>query len=358
MSRGVTSIGELLSHPKMEGLLPPQKLKGISNYFSKAGAEAKDPFYIRILSGVGAWVAAFFLMACLTLAQVLEAGAATTIFGVVLLAAGIGITRMGKTTFFDQLSLALVFAGNALVVLGVAGTFRRAPEISTLVITHAIVCAVVYPFFPNSIYRFVAPTALAALLTVWIIYEKVFVFLHALIVAETILAGVLLLMKKRSETLTPLVYSAAAMLPATLLFMNLTQINPWGIDFSIPRISLWPSSIALAAGLIYLYFHLAGGWKLFREPLLILAVLSTLLLGIFTTPGILVAIGLLIVGYSLDDHILTGFSYLFLICFLVVFYYALDVDLAHKSWVIAGSGVLLLIVRWIAGRFEVGEVKP
>jgi uncharacterized membrane protein len=43
---------------------------------------------------------------------------------------------------------------------------------------------------------------------------------------------------------------------------------------------------------------------------------------------------------------------------LVVFYYALDVDLAHKSWVIAGSGVLLLIVRWIAGRFEVGEVKP
>ena len=357
MSRGVTSIRELLSHPKMEGLLPPQKLKGISNYFSKAGAEAKDAFYIRILSGVGAWVAAFFLMVCLTLAQVLEAGAATTIFGVVLLAAGIGITRMGKTTFFDQLSLALVFAGNGLVVFGVTSAFR-APEISDLVVTHAIVCAVVYVLFPNSIYRFVAPTALAALLTVWIIYEKVFVFLHALIVAETILAGVLLLMKKRSETLTPLVYSAAAMLPATLLFMNLTQINPWGIDFRIPSIPLWPSSVALAAGLIYLYFHLAGGWKLFREPLLILAVLSTLLLGIFTTPGILVAIGLLIVGYSLDDHILTGFSYLFLICFLVVFYYALDVDLAHKSWVIAGSGVLLLIVRWIAGRFEVGEVKP
>ena len=66
-------------------------------------------------------------MVCLTLAQVLEAGAATTIFGVVLLAAGIGITRMGKTTFFDQLSLALVFAGNALVVLGVAGDFQEGP---------------------------------------------------------------------------------------------------------------------------------------------------------------------------------------------------------------------------------------
>jgi uncharacterized membrane protein len=163
------------------------------------------------------------------------------------------------------------------------------------------------------------------------------------------------LLKKRSESLTPLVYSAAAMLPATLLFMNLTQIDLWEIYFRIP---LWPSSIVLAAGLIYLYFHLAGGWKLFREPLLILAVISTILLGVFTTPGILVAIGLLVVGYSFDDPILTELSYLFLVCFLVVFYYALGVDLAHKSWVITGSGVLLLIVRWIARRFESGDVKP
>ena len=353
MSKDVPSIRELLSHLKMEGLIAPQDLKGISDHFGKPGVKAKDPLYIRMLSGIGAWVAAFFLMRCLTLAQVLETRMATTMFGVVFLAGGIGITRASKTTFFDQLSLALVFAGNALVVLGVAAAFRRAPEISSIVITHAIVCVAVSVLFSNSIYRFVAPTALAALLTGWIIYEKVFFLMHFLIAAETLFAGTLLLSKKRDESLTPLVYSAAAMLPATLLFMNLTQISATGIDFHIP---LWPSSIVLAAGLIYLYFHLAGGWKLFREPLLILAVFSTILLGVFTTPGILVAIGLLIVGYSFDDHILTGFSYLFLICFLVVFYYALDVDLAHKSWVIAGSGVLLLIVRWIAGRFETGDV--
>ena len=355
MSKGVPSTGELLLRLKTEGLITPVDLWRITEHFKKAGAEAKDPLYIRILSGIGAWVAAFFLMGCLTLAQVLESTVATTILGVVFLAGGIGITRAGKTTFFDQLSLALVFAGNALVVLGMAAAFRGTPEILSLVITHAIVCAVIYPLFSNSIYRFVAPTALAGLVTAWIINDKIVILMHFLIAAETLLAGVLFLMKKRGESLTPLVYSAAAMLPATLLFMNLTQINTWGFDFRIP---VWPSSIVLAAGLIYLYFHLAGGWKLFREPLLILAVLSTILLGIFTTPGILVAIGLLIVGYSLDDTILTGFSYLFLICFLVLFYYALDVDLAHKSWMIAGSGALLLIVRWIARRLETGDVKP
>jgi hypothetical protein len=291
-------------------------------------------------------VAAIFLMWFLALIHALENSIVATIVGMVFLAGGIGITNASKTTFLSQLSLALVFAGNALVVYGVMSAFR-APDLSVLVITHAIVCAVVYPLFPSSIYRFIGPTALAALLTAWIIYEKIFVLMHFLIGAEMVFAGWLLLLRKRRDSLTPLVYSAAAMLPATLLFMSLTQMGAWRIDLRLP---LWPSSIMLAAGLVYLYFHLAGGWRILHDRFLILAVLSTILLSIFTTPGILVAIGLLIIGYAFDDRILTGFSFLFLICFLVVFYYALNIDLAHKSWVIAGSGGLLLVVRWLTGR--------
>jgi uncharacterized membrane protein len=79
-------------------------------------------------------------------------------------------------------------------------------------------------------------------------------------------------------------------------------------------------------------------------------------LGIFTTPGILVAVGLLIAGYAFGDRILTALAYLSLPSFLVFFYYALNVDLAHKSLVIAGSGVLLLVVRWIAGHCQTKEV--
>jgi len=324
MSKGAPSIKELLSHLELEGLITQQDLKRITDHLGKPGSEGKDPLYIRILSGIGAWVAAIFLMWFLVLIHALETGIVTTIVGMAFLAGGIGITRASKTTFLSQLSLALVFAGNALVVYGVMSAFR-APDISVVVVAHAIVCGVVYLLFPNSIYRFIAPIALAALLTVWIIGKKVFVLMHFLIAAEMLFAGWLFFLKKRRNSLTPLVYSAAAMLPATLLFMNLTQISAWRIDFRIP---LWPSSILLAAGLIYLYFQLAGGWRILRDPLLIL-----------------------IIGYAFDDHILTGFSFLFLVCFLVLFYYALNIDLAHKSWVIAGSGVLLLVARWLTGRF-------
>jgi hypothetical protein len=354
MSKGAPSINELLSDLELEGLIAQQGLKKITDHLEKQKGGVKDPLYIRILSGIGAWVAAIFLMWFLTLIHALENGIVATIVGMVFLAGGIGIARASKTTFLRQLSLALVFAGNALVVFGVTSAFRT-PDISIMVITHAIVCAVVYPLFSSSIYRFIAPTALAALLTAWIIDKKIFILMHFLITAEMLFAGWLFLLKKRPNSLAPLFYSAAAMLPATLLFMNLTQISAWRIDFRIP---LWPSSILLAAGLVYLYFHLAGGWRILRDPLLILAVLATILLGIFTTPGILVAIGLLIIGYAFDDRIITAFSFLFLVCFLVVFYYALNINLAHKSWVIAGSGVLLLVVRWLAGRFKTEDINP
>ena len=63
------------------------------------------------------------------------------------------------------------------------------------------------------------------------------------------------------------------------------------------------------------------------------------------------AIGLLALGYNYDDRILSGLAYLFLPVFLIMYYYALNVDLVYKSWILAGSGLILLAVRWIADRF-------
>lgn len=136
--------------------------------------------------------------------------------------------------------------------------------------------------------------------------------------------------------------------------MNISQVCPWRENFDEP---LWPSSILLAGSLIYLYLHLAGGLKRLNEPWLVLAILSTILLGFFTTPGILVAIGLLVAGYTFGNRILTVLSYLFLPCFLIVFYYALNIDLAYKSWVVAGSGVILLVIYWIVKTIQPEEVS-
>jgi uncharacterized membrane protein len=133
----------------------------------------------------------------------------------------------------------------------------------------------------------------------------------------------------------------------------MSQVYSWRESFNEP---FWPSSVLLSCGLIYLYFHLAGGVQKRREPWMILAIVTTVLLGAFTTPGLLVAIGLIIIGYAFEDYLLSALAYIFLIYFLIIFYYALNIDLAHKSWIIAGSGILLLYVRRIASQFEPKEV--
>lgn len=338
------TVRELLDHLSVRRMISQEQIDEIFNKHGITECETKDPIYIRILSGVGGWCAAIFLIMFLALAHLIEHGSGAFIMGVAFFGGSIFLARASKSTFSNQLSLALAFAGNILVLFGASDIFRPF-GLSKLVFFQAVVCGVAYPLLRNNIFRFLSPIALVTLATAWIVEKQASHAMHALITAEMILFGILILQKKRHGDLEPLIYSAATMLPATLLFMNFTQIYVWRITF---QVSLWPSSILLSAGLIYLFVNLAGGLNRPQKPWLILVTCSAILLGIFTTPGILVAIGLLVTGYAYCDRALTCLAYLFLICFIVLFYYALNVDLAYKSWVLAGSGLILLAARWIA----------
>lgn len=352
MSNNSLTIRELLANLNGQGMVDDMDVERIANSLGELKQASKDPIYIRILSGFGAWFAALFLIGFLALSHLLDDSVATVIWGVMSLAAAIIVARKYNSTFLNQLCLALAFSGNILVLVGI-GIESGENAMSVVLITHAVVCAVVYPLYASSTYRFLAPVGLATLATVWIFVEEVFVLSHFLIGAEAILVGIMFLRPRLPRMLTPLAFSAAIMLPATILCMNILQANIWSAKFDEP---LWPSSTLLAVGLIYLYFHLSNDVKRLGEPWLILAIVSTILLGVFTTPGILVAIGLLTLGYAIGDRILIGLSYVFGPLFLFYYYYSLSIDLAHKSWIIAGSGVLLLAVRWIVTRWQPEEV--
>ncbi len=352
MNKEIPTIGELLEHPNLRGLVSPEEVEKIAESLSKAEEATGEPIYIRLLSGIGAWFAAAFLLPFFWISGIINSEAGAIICGAFLLATAGIIARSNRGTFLGQLSLALAFAGNILAVVGAAEAFPL-DILSSILLMHAGVCAVMYKLYPSSIYRFLSPIVLVVIATLWIIEREVFVLIHALIAAEMLLAGFLLLWRKCPPLLIPLAYATAAMLPATLLFMNFTQMHLWRTDFNEP---LWPSSLLLSGGLIYLFQHLAGSKRL-AEPWMILALAATVLLDIFTTPGILVAIALLILGYAFGDRILASLAYLFLPCFLIVFYYALHIDLAYKSYVVAGSGLLLLVVRQILKYVQPKEVR-
>lgn len=344
-------LAAIFENLKLRGLITPDDHDVLAGHLKRIALEQRDPHYIKILAGVGAWVSALFLGSFVGMFFGLSGGVGSLVAGLLFMAGGIGLSRAKDTLFFSQLSLALVLTGNGFVLTGSQLLIGR-QSIFPTVLTQGLVCVVAYPLYANSIYRFIAPLAFVTLATSWIVVERISVALHVLIAAEAILAGFLLLRRQESPSIRPLAYSSAFMLPATLLFMNLTQVGEWGMKFREP---LWPSSIVLTIGLIAVYIVLAGGRDKIRKLWMILAIILTAMLGVITTPGILVAIGLLLIGYSFGERALVGMSFLFLSAFLFLFYYAMNLDLMSKSWVIGGSGILLIIAYWIIGKLNIEE---
>jgi uncharacterized membrane protein len=112
------------------------------------------------------------------------------------------------------------------------------------------------------------------------------------------------------------------------------------------------SSISLSVFFIAMLLIMAGGFRSLTKPWMILSISTTLLLGLFTTPGILIAAALMVSGYHYGYRTLMVLSFIFMPCFLFIYYYSLNMDLAYKSWVLIASGLLLLGVRIILKRIR------
>lgn len=363
MNKNHLTVDGLLNHPKMKDRVTSIHIDKISQSLIRSDQMKGDPFYIRILSGMGAWVAALFIIVFLFATHMINEKEGSIICGILFLITAITFSRKSGTLFFRQFALALVFAGHILVLSGVFLLFYRhsydANWITGILVTHGILCLVVYPLYAGSIYRFISPVMFFVLSVCWIFKEHRFEFIHGLIALETLMAGGLLFKKRLSSLWTPLLYACITALPTTFLFLNINRIDIWWRMFDIHvNEPMWPSSLLLSLCLIVLFTRLSGRWSSINKPWMILAAVSTALLGMFTTPGILAGIGILVAGYARGDRIMMGMAYAFLPCFLVVFYYALHVDLAYKAWIIGGSGLLLLIIRYLTEYVRPREVKP
>jgi uncharacterized membrane protein len=341
------TLEELFEHPQIKNTLTGDEKTKIYFECQKDSSAKKDPLYIRILSGVGAWFSAVFLLIFFYMADIIEQNTSAIVIGIILFIAAIFLNRVNKRTFLNQLALALAMTGNSLIMFGSSNSIFSF-SYGTITLIQLVICLVTYPFFNNTVYRYLSPILTALLATGWVVKGNYPYYLHVLIGIETLLFGILIIQKKRSDILSPLIYSTASLLPATILFINLSQMDLWGVKFNT---SLLASNIIITAALVCLFIYLAGGIKRLREPWLILAIATSILLAVFTTPGILVAVGLLVLGYNYDDFLLSGLAYIFMPVFLGWYYYTLNVDLAYKSFILAGSGLILIIVRWIANYF-------
>jgi Domain of unknown function (DUF4401) len=342
ISKPRTTWVELLRHLQDRGLLDAGAAARIADDLQNRHQSRSEPWFVQALLALGAWVAAIFFIICLAIADLIDDEPVSLFaWGAAFLIAATVLRNLTRHIFPVQLALALSVVGHVLVLAG-AGALFDFDEFSAIAVAAVLLCIALYPLYRDSTHRFLSCLLASECLTVWIATEEVEELIHILILVKIVLIGVVFIYRTDLTALRPLGYALAVSVPANLFLVIVPEDvmnTPW-----------WPANVVLAAALVWLYQWIAGGWRQLRQEPLAVAVIATLLLAAVTTPGVLAAVGLMVLGYARRDALLLGIGVAFFPVFIVVFYYELETTLLIKSWIMAASGSVLLAARWYLSR--------
>lgn len=324
-------------------------------------AETGSPWYIRVLVGGGAWIASLFLAAFLALLDVIDWGQpSSAVAGAIVCAAAVALRRKTSGDFPVQLALAACVAGEILIVGGVTGTdiFHRGDVVTGAATVIALEALLLF-IYPDAVHRFLSAAASVLAWGVLLHELKVPGSFDLVAAATAILAGLVWVHEPRLQAgrlaaiQAPAGYGLVAALLAGLLgaLMSEGEVAIGG-----------PATAGITLALLILAARIFAerGATLASEPALVaLAGLAALGTITWNAPGVMAALGVLVLAFHRRDLVLLAFAALFLIAFLSRFYYDLEITLLAKSGVLLASGALLLALRFYSRRrFPDAEPAP
>lgn len=355
MSSTPIRLGELLTQ-LAERNVPVRTEQPLPAALSGANDAESSPWYVKALVGIAAWIAAFFLGTFFGVAGLIDSKEAMLIWGAILAVGAVVLKRWAHNSiFWGQLAFAFVLAGQGLLV---GGFIWWNEEMSQLVTNTAFFVIalelVIFGLYPDALHRMLSVLAMVGALLVVLYDQKLFEAIHAvtLLLASGVVAvwqgEFRLLASRLAPFKAPLGYGFALALFGLCLFslVSLWEITDW-----------WLSAAALALVLLYLAFTLLR--ELDRpvfSPVGLWAIGAVALFCVpaYQTPGILAAVMVLVLGYWRGNVLLMGLATVFLLFFLSAYYYNLEITLLNKSYILMGTGLVLLVVRFIFHRL-VGE---
>ncbi len=332
------TVRDLLFDLTRDGLLDEKKIPAIDDHLQAKAAHRSEPTFVKLLLALGAWGAAICFVVCLAIADLIQSEFPWPFaWSAVFLVAATLLRNLTRHLFPHQLALALSAVGHYFALWGAFEISTDQDSLAASASVSIVLCLVLYPLYRDSLYRFLSCLLAAACLTAWIVADEVWPLLHVEMLAKIVAIGLVFMVRPDLRVLRPMGYAMAVSIPANLFLVLMPDdvlAAPW-----------WPANVILALSLCWLYQWTAGGWQMLRSEPLVLAVLATVGLACFTTPGVLAAIGLMVLGYARRDQYLIGIGVVFFPTFIVVFYYEWQISLLYKSWVMAGSGAVLLAAR-------------
>ena len=358
------TAGALLGTLSAKGLLHHPEEAGKQLATRSVGEEV--PVYLRILTLIGALIASGFFFLFLAISGILDEDG-FLILGLVFVAAAYGLLVAAKKSnpilqvFFITCSFTLLAVGKILFVIGFVEMFgdlfslRSRGDQRVALLGIGLATVLTYKLFPFVLDRFISSCFFLGLFIEIVIAlpdldSDVMPVVAAWIMnffflTYMICAGFLLLHEKVKKLYDPVAYA----LICTLLGLAVMQSGLMGEPKLEPVLGfeIWLPNFIAGFGLLYLLSHAVGGFKKQMDSQAIVIAVGVVLLTLFTNAGILLSIMLTVFGRMNHRRLVSFIGWISLTGFLIYYYYQLDFTLETKSYVLLGSGGLLLGIRLI-----------
>ncbi len=326
--------------------------RAAQNAIAKAprGREQEHPWYVQVMLGFGSWITALLVIAfcCFFLNLVFgleddSFSAALAVVGVMFFAAGfVMLRRAAAGVFATHFATALAAAGQAMAAVGIGMHFETVWPSALASVPFTVITA-----------ARIESRLLQGLSSAWTVI-LVFVALHEHefpfmleVAALGVAAGVALYLYPPRRDLVPT--ASVLLLVGPVLSIMFDFQGEFG--FAGVAASGWIAQLIFVALILYLLHAL---WRhatdtTARAELAFFAAAAIAVSAIFP-PGAGAALVILVLAFVLGSRVLALIGVLLEIYFLWKFYYDLNLTLLHKSFMLAGVGVVLLALWGLLAR--------
>jgi uncharacterized membrane protein len=319
-----------------------------------ATSDIESPWFVRVLIGFSGWIAALFLFGFVAvgLEFIIDSETASITVGLIALAGAFAILLADRNDFYQQFGLAVSFAGQVLIIYGLGRLLDwDGAAIWWMVALLQVVVALVMPNFAQ---RVVAAWVAVYTLSVALAYHQAPSLGSVL---ATLVIAIIWLnefsWRRWGMVLRPVGYGmtlALIQLKGELLFGSPRLFyvrSDEALQLSIPawlgELAVGLLLVAVVARLLNRSGELWGSQRMLVALLVAAAVAAVSL----EAPGIATGLTVMLLGFSNGNRILVGLGIAALLFYLSAYYYTLETTLLVKSEILAATGVVLLLVRWV-----------
>lgn len=333
-----------------------------------APVHADTPWYVAVLSGIAAWVAAVFLFVFVVdgLHWYRDQSGAMFAFGAASAAFALAAMHRARgRVFVEQLAVALSLGGQLLMGVGLDQVYVRmfgSAQTPWLWVAVAAIALAMHAFGRLPLHRFLCGGVFAvAVLGACTAGTPVL-----RVIAAPLLAWLAVAAWWRSEArdriapvLSPLAWALSLV---ALLAVGFVDLDDWHFrDLGAWAVWLRPLGDALMAPLL----PVCTRWLLRRQAgvaprtcTALIALSCVLALACWRAPGVTLATTLALVGFALHRPVLLVVGIVGIGAYLLRFYFQLDTTLLEKSGWLLAAGAFLLLARVAARRVLPAEVAP